>query len=236
MTSSVKKPIILATRSLPDSELVRLEESGLQVHQLDFIKVNREYDENSFYQRLHCENTQARIFTSKNAVYSLRELAEKRALSLPEKKTFTVGIKATEMLAELGIKSKVRADNAISLAQIIARNDDVQSVDFFCGDKSLDDLPEYLESKNIKVNKEIVYKTELVQHQIDTSAVAAVIFLSPTAVFSFFKKNELQPEVPTFCIGATTGEAIRLRCSNPRIPSQEPSLESVVDKVIEYFN
>ena len=66
---------------------------------------------------------------------------------------------------------------------------EIKSVDFFCGNKSLDDLPEYLESKGIDVHKEIVYKTELEHHIVETDSFDAVIFLSPTAVYSFFKKN-----------------------------------------------
>ena len=109
-------------------------------------------------------------------------------------------------------------------------------MDFFCGNKSLDDLPEYLESKGIDVHKEIVYKTELEHHIVETDSFDAVIFLSPTAVYSFFKKNKLKPNVPAFCIGATTSEAVHFRCTNLRITANEPSIASVVDKVIEHFS
>lgn len=229
------EPHIFSTRTL-DSELVdKLKKAGHAYREMDFIKVEHSFNPETFHSRLHSTDTQARIFTSKNSVYSLMKLAEDNPIDPPKKKTFTVGIKATEMLAEMGIKASARADNAISLAQIIARNADVEAVDFFCGDKSLDDLPEYLESKNIKVNREIVYHTQLVHEQIDSSKVKGLIFLSPTAVFSFFKKNKVEENIPAFCIGATTAEAVRLRCNNPRINANEPSIESVVDKVLAYF-
>lgn len=227
---------IFATRSLPTEEAQRLSDAGFQLQEKDFIKVALEYDEDSFSQRLTSSESQARIFTSKNAVRSLKNLLAQKPFDIPSKKTFTVGIKATEMLADLGIKSKVRADNAIILAQIIARNPDVKEVDFFCGDKALDDLPEYLESKNVKVNKEIVYHTELTHEVVDTEHFDGAIFLSPTAAFSFFKKNNLKPETPCFCIGATTAEAVRLRCDNPRIQAKDPSISGVVTKIIEHFS
>ena len=230
-----KEAIIFATRSLPENEAQRLQEAGFQLEQKDFIRVENNFDLDSFKDHLLNSESQARIFTSKNAVRSLKKLIKETPLEIPPKKTFTVGIKATEMLAELGIKSNVRADNAIILAQIIARNADVREVDFFCGDKALDDLPEYLESKNVKVNKEIVYHTELSHEQVNTENFQGIIFLSPTAAFSFFKKNKIDPKIPAFCIGATTAEAVRLRCENPRICADDPSIAGVVSKIINHF-
>lgn len=230
-----ERPRILATRCLAPEQVQVLEKAGLNYQEKDFIRVEYRFDDQRFWQALHESDSQARVFTSKNAVHSMRRLARLRSLHLPRKKNFTVGIKATQMLEEMGLFISAKAGNAISLAQIIARNPDVNKVDFFCGDQSLDDLPEYLLSKNIAVNKEIVYHTELVHEKVDTQALNGVIFLSPTAVFSFFKKNQLDLNIPTFCIGATTAEAVRLRCDNPRICANEPSVESTVEKVIEYF-
>lgn len=228
-------PVIFSTRVLDDSLSKQITDQGFNYEELDFITVSTKYDLESFGTHINNPNSQARIFTSKNSVRSLKDLQEKQNLTLDQKKTFTVGVRATEMLEDLGIKTNAKAGNAISLAQIIARNKDVKSVDFFCGNKSLDDLPEYLESKGIIVHKEIVYNTELEHHIVETNNFDAVIFLSPTAVYSFFKKNKLKPEVPTFCIGATTSEAIHFRCNNLRIEADEPSIQSVVKKVIEYF-
>lgn len=230
------KPIsIFSSRTLPDDMVEKLNNHGFRLRQKDFIEVKSDYNEESFLQHLNNPESQARIFTSKNAVYSLQELLAKHPLDIKMKKTFTVGVKATEMLEELGIETSARAKHSLALAQIIARNADIEKVDYFCGNKALEDLPEYLQSKNIEVHKEIVYHTELVTHEVETASIDGMIFLSPTAVFSFFKKNKLNPKIPCFCIGATTSEAIHLRCDNPRIPSDEPVLESVVDKVIEYF-
>lgn len=234
MTKS--RPLIYATRRLENDMALALENAGLDYEARDFISVEHNFDPQSFKDRLNHSDTQARVFTSKNAVFSLQALLKDDHIEFLPKKNFTVGIKATEMLAELGIETSVRADNAISLAQIIARNDDVNAVDFFCGDKALDDLPEYLESKNVKVHRETVYHTELVHHEVETESIDGLLVLSPSAVFSFFKKNKLDEKVPVFCIGATTAEAVHLRCDNPRVLADEPTKESTVAKVIEYFS
>lgn len=236
MTSESPQPLIFSTRILPPELQAQIKAAGLGYEAEDFIKVENHYDSESFRNALFNSDSSARVFTSKNSVRSLKQfLAQEPQRAIPEKKTFTVGIKATEMLLNLGIKSNVRADNALKLAQIIARNSDVKSIDFFCGNKALDDLPEYLESKNVRVHQEVVYQTDLVHHIIATERIKAAIFLSPTAAFSFFKKNKLAVGVPAFCIGATTAEAVRMRSENPRICADEPTLESVVNKVIAYF-
>lgn len=236
--SKAKAPLVFSTKQLPPALSQALSAAGLRYREKNFIEVFHEYNRDQFLERLNYPESQARVFTSKNAVRSLEKLQAElpQRLELIPKKTFTVGIRATEMLQDFGLKTAARADNAISLAQIIARNKDVQAVDFFCGDQSLNDLPEYLESKNIKVHREIIYHTELTHEEVDTSAVEAIIFLSPTAVYSFFKKNKIDPAVPAFCIGATTAGAVNLRCDNRRILADEPSLESVVAKIIEHFN
>jgi uroporphyrinogen-III synthase len=226
---------IFATRQLPESAAEKLIDAGFNLDQFDFIKVETRYDEISFLKQINNPASQARIFTSKNAVRALGDLLSKNPIELDKKKNFTVGIKATEQLADLGIKTSVRSDNAMILAQIIARNADVKAVDFFCGDQALDDLPEYLDSKNIKVHKEIVYHTDLVHEKVSTELFDGLIFLSPSAVYSFFKKNRLNANTPTFCIGATTAEAVRRRCDNPRVLAHHPSVDGVVERVIEYF-
>ncbi len=229
-------PTIFSTRILAKDLSDKIHEAGFRYDEMDFINVSLDFDEESFAKRINNPDAQARIFTSKNSVFSLQQLLKARNLEIQGKKNFTVGVRATEMLDEIGIKTNAKAGNAISLAQIIARNKEIKSVDFFCGNKSLDDLPEYLESKGIDVHKEIVYKTELEHHIVETDSFDAVIFLSPTAVYSFFKKNKLKPNVPAFCIGATTSEAVHFRCTNLRITANEPSIASVVDKVIEHFS
>ncbi len=229
------KAFVYSTRSLGSELTEKIISAGVNLEQADYIDIDYEFNEESFFHRLNNPASQARIFTSKNALFSLQKLAQSRSIELNSKRNFTVGVRTTELLEDFGIRADARAGNAISLAQIIARNKDVKSVDFFCGDQSLDDLPEYLESKGINVHREIVYKTQLVQHKVDTALFDGIIFLSPTAVFSFFKNNKLKPETPCFCIGATTSEAVHLRCNNRRILAYEPSMESVADRVIDYF-
>lgn len=232
---STSSPLIFSTRSLPAPLSKKLKKHKIQLQQTDFIKVTQDYNKESFINYLNNPDSQARVITSKNAVRSLAEILESEKIELTAKKNFVVGIKASEMLEELGIPVHVKAENAISLAQIIARNRDIKAVDYFCGNKALDDLPEYLNSKGIELHKEIVYQTELTPEVVETDAFNGIIFLSPTAVYSFFKKNKLNVETPCFCIGATTSEAIHFRCDNPRIPSDEPTLESVIDKIIAYY-
>ena len=231
----MKAPKILATSILPTEQRQRMRAAGLRLEDLQLVSYRLEYDARRFANRLLDAGTQARVFTTKGSVRSLKKLITATGLKVPPKKTFTVGIRATQMLEKLGIRSVARAGNAISLAQIIARNQEIKAVDFFCGSHTLNDLPEYLESKNIRVQREEVFVMDMKEQQVETCDVDAAIFLTPSAVFSFFKKNELDPGIPVFCIGQTTASAVHLRCDNPRIISPKPYTASVVSETIRYF-
>ncbi len=236
MSDGKVKPLVFSTRILDKSQMQKLKGHGISVEQYDFIKIKHIFDESSLLKRLNNPITQARVFTSKNSLHKMRKLIGNSSLKLNPKKNFVVGISAAKMLRDFGIKVNASADNAISLAHIMARNHDIKAVDYFCGDKALNDLPEYLESKSITTNKEIVYQTEVKHKKVFTSNLNGVIFLSPTAVSGFFKKNSLPPDIPIFVIGTTTQKTVHFHCTNKCILADKTSLTSVTDKVIQYFN
>ncbi len=226
---------LLSTKVLPDDLVQAFIKKKINLRQKDFIDVQLDYNARSFKARLNNPSSQARVFTSKNALFSLQKLADEEGIEFHRKKNFVVGIRATELLQDFGQRVDVKSGNAISLAQIIARNKDIKEVDYFCGDKALEDIPEYLSSKGIKVNKEVVYRTSMVAHEVEYLMLHAVMFFSPSSVFSYFKRNRLKLETMVFTIGATTADAVKLKCNNSIILADEPSIPSTVKKVIEHY-
>lgn len=231
----MNRPVILSTCLLKEENLQKLELAGIDLTQREFVSYSIMYDNESFEARLLNTESQARVFTSKASVYSLGHILKSRSLELIPKKTFSVGQVATQMLAELGISVAARSNNALSLAQIIARNTEIGTVDFFCGTETLNDLPEYLESKGISVHREEVFKIDMHPATINTEKLDGIIFLTPSAVFSFFRDNKVAKHIPIFCIGETTAEAVHYRCENQRILAERPDEEGVVTRLIEYF-
>lgn len=231
----MNRPGILSTCLLKEENLQKLELAGINLTQKEFVSYSVIYNDKSFEERLLNYDTQARVFTSKASVRSLYHLLQQKTLDIIPKKTFSVGQVATRMLHEMGISVAARSSNALSLAQIIARNTDIRAVDFFCGTQTLNDLPEYLESKGILVHREEVFEIDMHPVKLDTTRFNGIIFLTPSAVFSFFKDNNLAKNIPVFCIGETTSEAVHYRCENPRMIADEPSEEGVIAKVLEYY-
>jgi uroporphyrinogen-III synthase len=71
---------IFATRKLPETAAQKLMDAGFHLDEFDFIQVNTQYDEASFLKQLNNPASQARIFTSKNAVRALADLLSKNPI------------------------------------------------------------------------------------------------------------------------------------------------------------
>lgn len=138
---------------------------------------------------------------------------------------------------QYGIRHKIAgtAANAASLAQEIIRNGEKGPLVFFCGDKRRDELPDLLQQHNIMLEELIVYETT------ETPALAGqeydgILFLSPSAVKSFFSVNNLPQHTVCFSIGPTTARALQEHTGNKIITSTSPSMEQLVKTTIFYFN
>ena len=61
----------------------------------------------------------------------------------------------------------------------------------------------------------------------------AILFLSPSAVKSFFSLNKISSSTLLLAIGKTTAAEIKNWCENRILIGQETSTDSLVDKLIE---
>jgi uroporphyrinogen-III synthase len=127
------------------------------------------------------------------------------------------------------------AANAASLATEIIKNNEKGPLIFFCGNKRRDELPDLLRQHNITVEELVVYETTA------TPALAGqdydgVLFLSPSAVQSFFSVNSLPPHTVCFSIGPTTAHALQEHTDNKIITSTSPAMAQLVQTTILYFN
>ncbi|SHL90768.1 uroporphyrinogen-III synthase [Chitinophaga sp. CF418] len=127
------------------------------------------------------------------------------------------------------------AANAASLAETIIKNGEKGPLVFFCGDKRRDELPDLLGQHNIILEELIVYETT------ETPALTGqeydgILFLSPSAVHSFFSVNSLPPHTVCFSIGPTTARALQEHTNNKIITSPSPGMDQLVQTTIFYFN
>ncbi len=174
------------------------------------------------------------IFTSQNGVNSVhKSLAQ---YVMPFERIFCVGDK-TKALAEQLFGPQLfgatvhMESSALALAKHIVDNHSGINFTFFCGDRRLDDLPDYLRKNQVNHKEVIVYKTHY-KTEIVTGKVDCVLFFSPSAVKSYLKENKPDPIV--FCIGQTT--AMEAKKHFKRVEtSPNPSVQNVVELVKKYY-
>jgi uroporphyrinogen-III synthase len=172
------------------------------------------------------------IFTSQNAVQSI--LQHPKCDELKSKNVFSVGMKTKDLLTENGFNVIAYTGYASDLAEIISLIYSKESYTFFSGNLRRDVLPNTLKENGIKFNEIEVYETNITSKKI-TNKLDGILFFSPSAVESYLKLNTIKEEM-CFCIGETTAEALENKKVKDIIIADKPSVENVIDEVIEYYN
>ena len=223
------KATILSTKNLSSIQKKVLLDNSIQVVEADFIKTeNASFEIKNLNKNL--------IFTSQNAVLSI--LQHPKIEELKQITVFCVGLKTKELLNENGFTVEAYTGYAEDLAEIITLVYSDESFTFFSGNLRRDTLPEMLTENEITFNEIKVYDTTLTPHKFEDK-VDGILFFSPSAVTSYLKKNTLANE-KLFCIGNTTADTLRTMLSETKIKNiktaYQPSVENVIEQVIEYFN
>jgi len=225
---------ILCTRPLNDTLTSEAKQAGIDIDQLPFIEtvpiesidVQQEIEQALL-------QTATVVFTSMNAVEAVALYQEEME---PAWEIYCMGGTTNKLVEKYFGKNKIAgtANDAASLAELIAADRFNDEVIFFCGDQRRAELPSILALYDMEVNEIVVYQTIAVPHKIDKS-YHGILFFSPSAVASFFQKNKLPVTTILFAIGNTTANEIKKYTSNTIIISDEPVKENMVSKMIEYF-
>lgn len=220
----MQNPIrILSTKRLSEKQRKQLLNANFSVIDEDFINVqSKDFEIENINDCL--------IFTSQNAVESV--LKNKKNAELKTKKCFCVGENTRLLLIENDFEVLEHADYAAELASIICNQYPKISFTFFCGNMRRDFLPEALRLARVSLEEIEVYETVLTPHAIDFKP-NGILFFSPSGVKSYGQQNKIENE-NCFCIGNTTAEALRDITPN-RIIANQPTIESVIMKTIEYY-
>lgn len=127
------------------------------------------------------------------------------------------------------------AKNATLLAEELVK-EPYEPVLFFCGNRRLDIIPDKLKQGGIEFEEIQVYKTDLTPQKLDMANTDAVLFLSTTAVESFFMLNTMPDKTACFAIGETTAAAIKQKVGNKVMVADQPGKKEIVDLVIKYYH
>lgn len=228
------KVSILSTVSL-DPPLINLAMSNdIMLDAISFIAIETIKDE-TLQKKLESYLSQQLTvaFTSANAV---RAIGEVIGTAKPNWNIYCIGnatkIAALDHFEPTAIKDT--ANSAAALAEkIIAAG--IKHIVFFCGDKRLDTLPEFLRAAKTEVDEVVVYKTTHTP-QVVTKHYHGILFLSPSSVHSFFEVNKVAPDMVLFAIGNTTAAAVTHYTNNKVVISATPSKEEMVAGAMHYFH
>ena len=138
------------------------------------------------------------------------------------------------MLTEAGYEVVAYTGYAEDLAEIIALIYGMASYTFFSGNLRRNTLPEALQNAGIVFNEIQVYTTTLSPQAIQEK-VDGILFFSPSAVDSYLAANKIKNEI-CFCIGETTAEALEKNKIKNIIVAHQPSIEDVIDDVIQEYH
>ncbi len=201
---------------------------------IPFIETNLSVDEESIdaLQQLVNQNAFV-VVTSQIAVNWLRE----NMTIIPNWSIACMKGQTEKALVDLGWGKLIQftAKNSLELAKAIASNVPKSNIITFVGsNQRLANLPNYLENQDFSV-KELVAYTTIAKYQEIDKQYDAIIFLSPSAVNSFFDHYSIGAQVKLFAIGQTTSEAIYKRTNNESIVSDGTSQSELFNTIINYY-
>jgi uroporphyrinogen-III synthase len=173
------------------------------------------------------------VFTSNNGVETVAALIDKLPGSW---ELFSIeGVTSRAVRQYFGESSlAATALSADDLAKEILKGS-IKEVVFFCGDLRRDELPERLRSSGVRVIEVIVYHTVATPAKVKKE-YDAILFFSPSSVYSYMAMNSIPEKTTCFAIGHTTANTIKNIVNSKVLIALPPSKERVVEMVLEYYN
>ena len=217
---------ILSTKKLTHFQKSLFENTQIELLEIDFIQTQpKEFQTQQIYEYV--------IFTSQNAVTGV--LNHLQIETIKQKPVLCVGIKTKQLLENNGFNVIECVRGAKRIIEAIESKYKSNSFTFFCGQNRLDVLPDYFNNNQMIWNMYKVYQTQLTPQKIENE-LDGILFFSPSGVESFCSKNKINNHQVAFCIGTTTAETASQKGFKKVETPLEPSIESVIEKAIFYFD
>ncbi len=224
---------ILCTRPLNENIIQKAAMQNIGIDCYSFIETNQ-ISSSELIADIHhlAQKKYAIIFTSMNAVNAVVNHLQ----LIPNWDIYCISGTTKDIATNFFGEAKIKATakNAAELATIISADHSITETIFFCGNQRLNELPEVLTSKGIRVIEKVVYTTIQTPHNIEKN-YSAILFFSPSAVHSFFSVNNVHNNTIFFSIGNTTTAAIKTYSNNKIITSEWPGKDAMINLSIQYF-
>lgn len=177
------------------------------------------------------------VFTSANGVKALEELMKAGLQPRPETQLFAVGSKTKEALQKLGLDAKIpHTQDGKHLAELIIREGKIDSVLYFHGNLSRDEMTSALAEEYIEVIELEVYETVINPVQLPENPISGILFYSPSAVEGFARGEGFDKNLPPlFAIGPTTAKALKEHADQSVHIANQPDTEVLLRMVSDFI-
>ncbi|MDD2793253.1 MAG: uroporphyrinogen-III synthase [Sediminibacterium sp.] len=133
-----------------------------------------------------------------------------------------------------GSMVKYTAGNGAALAKEMIADPAVKAVVFMGSKLRLANLPDALAKSGIALKELVAYQT-LPVHQELNKSYDGIVFLSPSAVDSFFEQYETDGTTVFFAIGETTAAAVKKYTNNKVIVAADVQRETLLQTIYNYY-
>lgn len=219
----MKNISILSTKKLKSNQRELLLNADFSVDEADFIKIK------SIPFQIK-NKPDLLLFTSQNGVKSVLE--NETFNELKQIPAICVGSKTKKLLEDNGFTVLESEEYASDLAPIIQNKFNKNHIAFFAGNLRRNVLPIAMQKANIIYDEYLVYENTP-NHEKINSVVNAILFFSPSGVYSYLNQNKIENQI-CFCIGTTTAEALSGITTNIVIANQQ-TVENVIEQCINYY-
>ncbi len=226
---------ILSTKNLLQQTLDKASINDIETDELSFITTEAiTTDELKMQLKSFLQQNIAAVFTSKTAVKAFEQIVN---ADVPWK-IFCIGQSTKDAVSKLFGEESISgiADNAANLGEVILQDEETRKVIFFCGKQKREELPKILKEGGKEIEEVVVYETHETPRKISRKHYEGILFLSPSAVTSFFSLNKLNEQIQVFAIGSTTANTVKQFCKNDIIVAEIPSEENLIEQVILHLS
>jgi uroporphyrinogen-III synthase len=207
---------------------------NLAIDTIPFIETALSTDLNTLEELHNLERENAFIVvTSQISVSWLK----KNIKSVPNWSIACMKGQTQKALVELGWEALIQYTdtNSLEIAKKIALNTPKSTtINFVGSNQRLANLPDYLKKEGYQVKELIAYTTTEKYQEIEKQ-YDAIIFLSPSAVNSFFEHYSIGEQVTLFAIGQTTADAVSKKTRNKIIISNGNSQLELFNTIINHY-
>ncbi|MGL4346791.1 MAG: uroporphyrinogen-III synthase [Chitinophagaceae bacterium] len=230
------KPIrVLFTKQLSKQIINRFFDSHFEIISCPFIDIVYDIVDKEKICKLLQEHIDI-IITSQNVVQSLLENFGAEMLAKATWKIYCIGFATKDKIQTYFIQSTIicTAKDIRNLSDKIILLD--KDKFYFLGSNIrqqywIDKLHKHYK----KVEEYWIYHTVLKPQKIDCKNYQAIVFLSPSAVDSFFLENHISEHIQLFAIGNTTAKTISKYINYHVLVPSNPTVKDLLDRMRWYF-